>query len=212
MTRVITDPQSKRVRGALSALGWSFIVRGVLAIAFGLLTWILPAISLMGLIVLFGVYAMVEGILAFGAALRKSDRDTRAWGTLVLQGLAGTLAGAAAILVPGITALVLLAIIAIRAVVMGILQGIAAIRLREEVAGEWLLGLGGLVSATVGIAMLVYPGAGALALVLWIGSYSAVFGLLLIGVGLRIRSRLRHSPDRSGDAGVGGTAQHALSR
>jgi uncharacterized membrane protein HdeD (DUF308 family) len=210
-TTVFTEPQM-RVRGALSALWWSFVVRGVLAIAFGLLTWILPAMSLMGLIVLFGVYAMVEGILAFGAALRKSDRDRHTWWSLALQGLAGTLAGAAAILVPGITALVLLAIIAARAVVMGILQVVAAIRLRDEIAGGWLLALGGVMSAVVGILMILFPGAGALALVLWIGSYSALFGLLLIAVGLRIRSRLKHSHDRPDGAAVGGAPQQVLSR
>lgn len=128
-----------------------------------------------------------DGIFALVAAF--SDRvGKQRWWVLLLEGLAGVAAGILTFLWPGMTALVLLYLIAAWAIVTGILEVMAAIRLRQEIEGEWLLALGGIASITFGVLMVVWPGAGALAVVWLIGSYALVFGLLMVFLAFRLRS------------------------
>jgi uncharacterized membrane protein HdeD (DUF308 family) len=107
---------------------------------------------------------------------------------LLLQGLVGVAAGVVTLLWPGITALALLYVIAAWALITGALAVAAAIRLRKAITGEWLLALSGIASIGLGVVLILFPGAGALAVVLWIGAYAFVSGALLIALGLRLRS------------------------
>jgi uncharacterized membrane protein HdeD (DUF308 family) len=176
---------------------WSVALRGALAVVFGVVAWIWPAITVHALVLLFGFYALVDGLLALAALLLGGSlvRGRRGW--LVVEGIAGIAAGVISFLWPGITALVLLYLIAAWAIATGVLEVVVAIWLRRELRGEWLLALGGVVSVLFGVFLIVRPGEGAVAVVWLIGLFAIVFGAALIGLGLRLR---RLGRDLSGTA------------
>jgi uncharacterized membrane protein HdeD (DUF308 family) len=167
--------------------GW-IVVRGVAAVIFGVLAFMWPAMTLAVLVLLWGAYALVDGVLAVIAAFRVRDRGKPFWALLIV-GVLGVIAGILTFVWPGITTLVLLTFIAVWALVMGIFQIVAAIRLRKVIEGEWLMALSGIVSVIFGALMLWSPGAGALAVVWIIASYAIFFGILLIALGFRLKSR-----------------------
>jgi uncharacterized membrane protein HdeD (DUF308 family) len=184
---------------------WAFVLRGIVAILFGLLTFLMPRMALLTLVYLFGFYAIVNGVLDIVAAFRKIGTTapgyTTPWWTLMLEGIVSLIAGGAAMVVPGLTAIALLYIIAAWAVVTGALEISAAIRLRRQITGEWFLALTGVLSIVFGIAVLLRPGLGALAVLLWIGAYAVLFGVLLVALGLKLRSwmrRVEHEHDIAG--------------
>jgi uncharacterized membrane protein HdeD (DUF308 family) len=165
---------------------WAIALRGVAAIAFGILALLMPAITIAALILLFGVYAVVEGIFNVIAAVRGQSGAPR-W-FLLLGGLVSIAAGIIAFVWPGLTAIVLLYVIAAWAIVTGVLEIAAAIRLHNRIRGEGWLVLGGILSVVAGVLMMARPGVGALALVLWIGAYILVLGILHLGLAFRLRS------------------------
>jgi uncharacterized membrane protein HdeD (DUF308 family) len=179
----------------LSRNWWVVLVRGIVGILFGIVTFFAPGITLAALVLVFGAYAFVDGVLTLASAIRRRSTTDR-WWILVLEGIAGILVGIATLFLPGITALVLLYLIAAWALVTGVLELAAAIRLRKVITNEWLLALGGIVSILLGVLLIVAPGAGALAVVIWIGAYAFVFGALLVGLSLRLRAlgTPRHRP------------------
>jgi len=157
----------------------SLLLRGIVAIAFGILIFIWPKISLEVLVLLFGFYAVIDGILAIwiGFGGRKLDRD---WWVFLVGGLFGIAIGVLTFWMPGITALALLFYIAIWAIATGILEIVAAVRLRREISGEWWAILGGIASIAFGVLLTLYPSAGALAVLWLIGFYALIFGILLV--------------------------------
>jgi len=171
----------------------SVVLRGVAAVLFGVLAFAWPGITLAALVIVWGAYALADGVLALIAAYRVRDQGKPFW-SLLIVGLLGIAAGIVTLIWPGMTALVLLLFIAAWAVVMGIFQIIAAIRLRKEIQGEWLLGLSGVLSVLFGIVMFVQPGAGALALIWAIAGFAIVFGVLLIWLGLKLKQRMGPAP------------------
>ena len=170
--------------------GW-IVVRGIAAVIFGVLALVLPGVTLAALVLLWGAYALADGIIALIAAFRIRDRGKPFWALLVV-GILGIAAGILTFIWPGMTAIVLLAFIAAWSLVMGIFQIIAAVRLRKSIENEWLLGLSGLLSIIFGVLMLINPGAGALAVIWVIGAYAILFGVLLIALGVKLRSRTHH--------------------
>jgi uncharacterized membrane protein HdeD (DUF308 family) len=171
---------------------WTLVLRGVAGVIFGILTFVWPKASLFALVILFGVYAVVNGAFDLALAARRRAGEER-WGSLVFEGIVSIVAGALTLFWPGITALVLLFVIGAWAIVTGIAQVIAAVRLRKHIRGEWLLALTGVLSIAFGVLLFLFPGAGALAVVIWIGAYAIVFGALLIALGVRLRSWARTS-------------------
>jgi uncharacterized membrane protein HdeD (DUF308 family) len=165
---------------------WMVALRGVLAILFGLATFLWPALSLAALVLLFGAYALVDGVFAVVLGIRAHGERER-WWALVLEGLAGLAIGVITFIWPAITALALLYLIAFWAIITGGFEIGAAIRLRKLIEGEWLLGISGALSVLFGLLLVVMPGAGALAVLWLIGIYALIFGALLIGLGLRLR-------------------------
>ena len=165
---------------------WAIALRGVAAIIFGLLALMMPRITMAALILLFGAYALVEGIFNVIAAVRGHSGAPR-W-FLLLEGVVSIAAGLVAFVWPGLTALVLLYVIAAWAIVTGVLEIAAAVRLHNRIRGEWWLVLGGILSVVAGVLMMWAPGAGALALVMWIGAYVLVLGVLHVGLAFRLRS------------------------
>jgi uncharacterized membrane protein HdeD (DUF308 family) len=180
---------------------WAFVLRGVLAVLFGIFTFMRPGMALMTLIFVFGFYAIFDGVLNLAAAFRHSaEPGQQPWWALLIEGLFSIIAGLFALFIPGLTAFVLLYIIAGWAIATGVMEIIAAVRLRQQIRGEWMLALLGVVSIATGVLLAIFPGPGALALVLWIGAYAVVFGGLLIGLGLRLHRLARpeeHLPPSS---------------
>jgi uncharacterized membrane protein HdeD (DUF308 family) len=173
---------------------WLIALRGLAGILFGIITFVAPGITLAALVLLFGAYAFVDGVLAIVSTVRRRGTSER-WGMLLLEGVVGVAAGLVTLFWPGITALTLLYVIAFWALLTGVLEVAAAIRLRKVMTGEWLLALSGVASIVFGVAVAFFPAAGALALVIWIGAYMLVFGALLVALGFRLRARGRpHTP------------------
>ena len=165
---------------------WLLLLRGLFAIAFGILAWVQPGITLAALVLIFGVYSMADGISCLWMAIA-GPKGHEYWWLVLLEGLLGVGIGLIAFLAPGITAVWLVFYIAIWAIATGVLEIAAAIRLRKEVDGEWMLLLAGVASLLLGVALAVQPGAGALALLWLIGSYAIVFGVLLLVLAVKIR-------------------------
>jgi uncharacterized membrane protein HdeD (DUF308 family) len=169
---------------------WMLLVRGILAILFALLAFAWPGLTLIVLIVLFGAYALVDGVMALSAAIANRHGGSRT-GLLVIAGLLGIAFGLMAFFWPGETAIILIFIIGWWAIVRGIFEIVAAIRLRKEIANEWLWILGGVISVLFGLFVIAAPGAGALALIWVIATYAIFFGIVMIGLALRLKKH-RH--------------------
>ena len=171
----------------LSRYWWTLAVRGALAVLFGLAALIWPHITLQALVLLFGFYVVVDGLLALAALLVGGPLASGRRGWLLVEGVAGIAVGVFTFLWPGITALVLLYLIAAWAVVTGLLELAAAVVLRRELRGEWLLALAGVLSVAFGVLLAVRPGQGAIAIVSVIGVFAVVFGVALLVLGVRLR-------------------------
>ena len=165
---------------------WAIALRGVAAILFGILAFAVPGLTLAALVLLFGAYALVDGVLNIIAAIRGRHAGRPAW-ILLFEGVVSVAAGLVAVLLPSLTALALLYLIGAWAVITGVLEIVAAVRLRRRIQGEWWLALSGVLSVILGVLIMVAPGAGALALVLWIGAFAIVFGVLLVALAFRLR-------------------------
>ena len=168
---------------------WALITRGLAALLFGLVMIIFPGITLVLLVLLFGVYALVDGIFATVMAVKTKDRYTN-WWSLLLEGLFGIAIGILTFLWPGITALSLLYLIAAWAIITGVFEAITAIRLREEIEHEWLLIMGGILSVIFGVLLLEFPSLGALSVITLIGFYALIFGFMYLILGLRLRAAM----------------------
>ena len=174
---------------------WVLVLRGVVAVLFGIAALIWPDITVTALVFLFGAYVLVDGIFALiGAFWRRTGQ----WWLLLIEGIAGIAAGILTFIWPDITELVLLYLIAFWAILTGILEIVAAIQLRRELTGEWLLVLGGLASLAFGIVMVLSPGAGATALIWLVGAYAIVFGILLVILGFKLRNWYKSRPSAPG--------------
>ncbi|MGH8479398.1 MAG: HdeD family acid-resistance protein [Gammaproteobacteria bacterium] len=170
---------------------WALGLRGLCALLFGLAMFVWPGISLFVLVLMFGVYTLLDGVFSIVSTVRSDKREKR-WWLFLLQGVAGTIVGMMAFVWPGITALALVYLIAAWAIVTGIFEIVAAVQLRKEIQGEWLLGLGGIASVVFGVLLVGFPGTGALAVVWIIGAYSMLFGILLMALAFRLRHRNGH--------------------
>ncbi len=174
---------------------WLLLLRGAAAIAFGVLAFIWPGVTLFTLVLLYGAFALIDGVLALAAVFTsRSDAVPRWW--LVLTGILGIAVGLFALLWPGITALALITFIGAWAIVRGVLEIAAAIQLRKRIEGEWLLILAGFMSVLFGLGVLSFPGTGALALIWLIAIYAVAIGIVMIMLALRLRAhRSRMSRD-----------------
>lgn len=175
------------MRVILAKNWWSLVLRGIVAVLLGIATFVWPGITLTALVFLFAGYALVDGALSLAGALRAAEARDR-WGALLIEGLAGIFAAFVTVLWPVITALALVYIIAAWAIVTGVSEIAAAVRLRHYIHGEWLLALAGVASIVFGVLVAAMPLAGALVIALWVGAYMLVFGIVLIALGFRLRS------------------------
>jgi uncharacterized membrane protein HdeD (DUF308 family) len=183
----VTAPMPQRpMLHALAKCWWLLLLRGIAGIIFGILAFVWPALTLLTLAILYGAFAFVDGVLSLIAAFTGSAKPVPTW-WLVVVGLLGIAAGVVTFAWPVITAVVLVLIIGAWALVHGIFEIIGAIQLRKEIDNEWWLILSGAVSVIFGLILLFAPGAGALGLIWAIAAYSIAFGIMFIGLALRLR-------------------------
>jgi uncharacterized membrane protein HdeD (DUF308 family) len=168
------------------------VLRGVVALLFGVLAMAWPGLTLLWLVVIFSVYALFAGVSAVIAAWRQRQTEARWWLVLIL-GLCSIGAGLLAMFMPGVTALFLILLMGVNAIVTGAFDIAVALRLRKQIRGEWLLVLVGLISIAFGLLVVVHPAAGALALVWLISLYAVVTGAMLLMLGLKARRWARRA-------------------
>jgi uncharacterized membrane protein HdeD (DUF308 family) len=171
---------------ALARNWWSLVIRGIVAILLGILAFARPGITFSALVLLFGAYALIEGVLSIVGAMRAVSAHER-WGALLFEGIIGVLAGLVTFFWPAITALALVYIIAFWAIVIGVAEIAAAVRLRKEIAGEWLLALAGVLSVLFGVIIAAVPLAGFVVVAIWFGAYAFLFGVVMLALGFRLR-------------------------
>jgi len=168
---------------------WALALRGAIAILFGLAALLRPEIALEALILLFGAYALVDGVFAIVGIFGGTRGGTPRW-LLLIEGIAGILAGLIAFVLPGLTALLLLYLIAAWAIITGIFEIATAIRLRREIRGEWALIIGGALSVLFGVILIVVsPFAAILSMIWLIGVYAVAFGILMLITAFQVRGR-----------------------
>jgi uncharacterized membrane protein HdeD (DUF308 family) len=160
---------------------WVLLFRGILAVLFGIMAFAWPSLTLLTLILLYGAYALVDGLTAIWVGA-----TSRAW-SLLFPSIFGVVVGLYAFFYPGLTAIVLLYLIAAWAIVRGIFEVITAIKLRKEISNEWMLILSGIISIVFGVVLVINPRGGALAMIFIIGAYAFIFGLMMITFAFRVR-------------------------
>jgi uncharacterized membrane protein HdeD (DUF308 family) len=161
-------------------------MRGIIAIAFGSIALLWAEFATVALVYIFGAYAIVDGILSVANGWTNRTLNPR-WWVIFIQGLAGITAGFVVIFLVDFAAFALIYLIAVWAIITGILELVTAIRLREEIQNEWALALTGILSLILGIALIIWPALGILAVVWAIGIYAILFGLLMIYLAFLIR-------------------------
>jgi uncharacterized membrane protein HdeD (DUF308 family) len=167
---------------------WLVILRGILAILFGLTAFVWPGITWVVLVFMFGIYTLVDGLVAVGTGLSRA-KDSPRWWAFLVEGLVSIGAAVVALIWPQLTGLIMVLVIATWAVLTGILEIVAAIRLRYEINNEWLLALGGIVSIALGVLLFLRPVAGGIAIIWTIAAYAVIFGVLLIALGFRLKNQ-----------------------
>src|SRR4029453_3509009 len=173
---------------------WTVALRGALAVLFGLAAWIWADVTIRVLVLLFGFYALVDGLLALAAALAGGRPASGRRGWLIFEGVAGVAVGVLTFIWPEITTLVLLYLIAVWAIATGVLEVVPAVMLRRGLRGEWLLAAGGIISVLFGLFLVIRPGDGAIAVAWLIGLYAIIFGIALIALGFRLRQLGQRGP------------------
>jgi uncharacterized membrane protein HdeD (DUF308 family) len=165
---------------------WALALRGLFAILFGLIAFLLPGVTIAALVLLFAAYALVDGVFAIIAGLRAAQRHER-WWPLALEGLVDFAVAVITFLMPAATAFALLFLVGFWAMFTGVLRIVAAVRLRKEIQGEWMLILNGILSVLFGVLLVALPVLGLVTLVWMIGLYALIRGVVLLGLAFRLR-------------------------
>jgi uncharacterized membrane protein HdeD (DUF308 family) len=173
---------------ALSRNWWAVVLRGLLAIGFGLFAWARPDLFWASLVLVFAVYAIVDGLFALSGAITGDSGDR--W-THLLEGILGVVAGAVVFAFPNQAGTAIVVVIGLWAIVSGILEVLSAIRLRREIDDEWLLGLSGVLSVVLGVILIARPQFGRVTTTYILGTYGLVFGVVLVLLGFRLRGYKR---------------------
>jgi uncharacterized membrane protein HdeD (DUF308 family) len=173
------------VLDALRRNWWTFVLRGVCAILFGFFAWFWPGLTLLALILAWGTLACINGVSTLLSSFARDGHEPR-W-ILLLEGGVSLLAGLVALFYPRFSALLFLYLLAAWAILSGIVEAVAAYRLRNEIRGEFWLGFAGVLSLLFGVMLVLRPGAGALTVVWLIAGYSVLFGVVLVAWGMHLK-------------------------
>jgi uncharacterized membrane protein HdeD (DUF308 family) len=187
MTATDTEPRTDLFSSLLARNWWAMALRGAAAIAFGFIALFWPGVTLLSLVLVFAIVMLVDGVMNIIGGVRSERRHER-WGTLILQGIASLAAAAVAVLLPGLTVIAFVYVMAAWAIVSGVLAIVAAVRLRGD-HGRWWMGFSGFLSVIAGILLGIMPVIGAVVLTWWLGAYAIVFGITLLVLSYRLRSR-----------------------
>jgi uncharacterized membrane protein HdeD (DUF308 family) len=175
------DQAITRSRRLIALSGVAGIIFGIVA-----LTW--PGITLVALVALFGAYALVAGVFTLVAGLDFGTERASHWVPMVFSGVAGIAIGVFTFFRPGITALALVLLIAVWAIITGVVEIVAGVEFTGQVKGSWTLWLAGLLSVAFGVLVAVRPGSGALAILWLIGFYAILAGVIRVGFAYRMRT------------------------
>lgn len=189
---ILEESEADAMSAVLARNWWALAIRGVLGIAVGLIALVLPAATMLALVLLFAAYMLVDGVFAIIAAVRAARQHER-WSLLALAGVADIVAGGIAVVWPGITVLAFVLLVAAWAIVSGSLILVAGFRLNLD-HGRWWLLLAGAASIIYGVLLIVAPMIGALVLTWWFGAYALIFGVALLVLAFRLKARHDHQP------------------
>lgn len=167
---------------------WLIVLRGVLSVLFGVVTFVWPSTALTALIIVFGAYALADGAIAIATGIAGTGASGGTRWFLVLGGLAGIIVGVVTFFYPGLTALSLLYFIAAWAIITGIFEVVVAIQLRQEITNEWSLIIAGLLSVVFGVLISIFPQDGALSILWLIGIYAVIYGVAIVALGFRVKN------------------------
>lgn len=165
---------------------WALALRGAVSILLGLVAITMPGLTIAAIVTVFGVYAIIEGVLAIMASIR-GIREHDRWGWMMVEGVVGICAGLIAFFMPGVGALAIIWLIAAWAVLTGALEIAAGFRLRKIIEGEWLLILTGVLAIVLGFFMVSRPGMGVVLLTTWLGVWAILSGITLMVLAFRIK-------------------------
>jgi uncharacterized membrane protein HdeD (DUF308 family) len=165
---------------------WVLLLRGILAVLFGISAFAWPGLTLATLVMLFAAFALVDGVFAVIGAI-SGRRENEDWLLLLIWGIVGILAGLLTWHKPGLTALVLVLYMGAWAIAKGVVEIATAVRLRKVIEGEWALILCGLLSVAFGLMIFWDPEPGAIALVWILGGYALAFGLVLVFLSFKVK-------------------------
>ncbi|RUM23887.1 HdeD family acid-resistance protein [Rhizobium vallis] len=196
------NPDLESARNAMLADNWWIVaLRGGLAILFGIAAFVTPVATMLAFVIVFAAYSFVDGIFSIALSVRGARKGER-WGLLLLNGLFGIAIAAAAALLPGVTVLAFVFMVAAWALVSGGLMLGAAISLRIS-HGRWLLVFGAIASLIYGLLLFASPFIGALVLTWWMGAHALIFGVTLIVLAFRLRQHQgQHAPNAVAESGL----------
>jgi uncharacterized membrane protein HdeD (DUF308 family) len=166
---------------------WLFLLRGIFGIIFGLLAFLFPGPTMLSLVLFFSAYMLVDGIAGIVSAVRAMRRKDE-WGLLIFEGLLNIAVGVAAFIWPGLTVLAFVFMVAAWAIISGALMLTAGFRLKLD-HGRWWMVLGGLLSLVYGALLVAMPLIGAVVLTWWMGAYAMAFGIALVVLSFKLRTR-----------------------
>ena len=181
-----STPIAATLAQVVSRQSWVLIARGIFAILFGVMAFAWPGLTLTSLVLLYGLYCLADGFVGLAGM-----SGGKLWQS-ILVGCVSIAAGLVTFAYPGLTALLLLYLIAAWAIMRGIFEIAAAIEFRKVIEGEFFLGLAGLLSILFGILIVMRPGAGALSIVWILGTFAILSGVMMVAVGLKVR-QLAHA-------------------
>ncbi|MFD3809790.1 HdeD family acid-resistance protein [Rhodococcus sp. NPDC058639] len=175
-------------RSLFKQIWWVVLIRGILAVLFGIVALVWPDITVWALVIVFAIYAIVDGVVLGAQAVR--DRASLAgWGWWLAMGVVSVVAGIVALVWPGITALALLYVIAFYAILYGITGIVGGLRFRKVPDSGWIWSvIAGVLAVVFGLILLIFPGEGILSLIFLVGIYAILFGALLIVMAFQVRN------------------------
>lgn len=181
----------------LTRFWWVLVLRGIVSIIFAVFAFLNPKVAFEALILVLGVFLVADGATAvfLGVRMRGHDED---WWITLLEGAMGMGLGLVALINPELTAAGLILVLAVWLLVTGVFEIGTAIKLRKEIDNEWLLGTAGVVSIALGGLMIANPNFGEVSVMWWIGLYALFFGLLLLGLGWKMRKIYKQLSENGG--------------
>ncbi|MBM6579642.1 HdeD family acid-resistance protein [Microvirga sp. BT689] len=175
---------------------WAVALRGVFAIIFALIALFSPGATILSLVLFFSAYMLVDGVFGIVSGIRAASNNQR-WGLLILEGILNILVGIIAFIMPGLTVLFFVTLMAVWSLITGILMVVAAFKLNPDFGRGWLI-FSGVVSVLFGVALLIAPLVGAVVLTWWLGAYALIFGIGLLVLAFKLKGRKDSSTDSAG--------------